>query len=485
MKRVVIIIGLLSGCHLLNAQNQEDVLRYSMLDYSGTARFNAMGGAFVSLGTDVSSISLNPGGLGAFDKSDFSITPSFIYNQTTSSYNGAILTNGDLNFNINNYSMVFKYTPSSKWEAAQWAIGYNRLNNFTSYSSIRAYSQGSSLLDNFVSRLNEEGITQDNILNNHPFDIGPAYEAWLINPVDTGATSYYHILDSALSVEQSNTKSTVGGMGETYIAYGGNYDDKLYLGASVGFPRIRYVENNTYTEETLDQDTGVRLSEFSVSDYLRTLGNGVNLKLGLIYKPKSWLRLGLSVHSPTYFFMTDRYNGTTTAYFKDGSVKSYDSPSGRYDYALTTPWRFLGGASLVFYNKGLISADYEFVDYSLGRLSTSAAGDNFFDQNTAVRSVYTAGSIIRLGGEYRLDPFRLRAGYQYRSNPINTTDYTGDLSQKTYSIGAGVKNKYTYIDVAYALSQSNTSLYLYDGVEESIHNEIWNSHITFTFGMQF
>ena len=44
----------------LSAQNNLDALRYSLLDINGSARVQAMGGAFSALGGDVSSIGINP-----------------------------------------------------------------------------------------------------------------------------------------------------------------------------------------------------------------------------------------------------------------------------------------------------------------------------------------------------------------------------------------------------------------------------------------
>ena len=55
------------------AQNEFDVLRYSNIEHYGDARFNAMGGSFGALGANMSSLSINPGGLGVFKSSDFSI----------------------------------------------------------------------------------------------------------------------------------------------------------------------------------------------------------------------------------------------------------------------------------------------------------------------------------------------------------------------------------------------------------------------------
>ena len=43
-------------CFISNAQNIDDVLRYSTDNLQGTARFQAMSGAFGALGGDLSSL---------------------------------------------------------------------------------------------------------------------------------------------------------------------------------------------------------------------------------------------------------------------------------------------------------------------------------------------------------------------------------------------------------------------------------------------
>ena len=51
----------------------EDVIKFSHFFNGGSARVQAIGGASYSLGGDISSISLNPAGLGFFNKKVFSL----------------------------------------------------------------------------------------------------------------------------------------------------------------------------------------------------------------------------------------------------------------------------------------------------------------------------------------------------------------------------------------------------------------------------
>ena len=90
MKRKIII--LLAAC-VAAAPLQDQNLEFGGLTYNndlmmstdfaalsrshpfGTARVMGMGGAFTSLGADLSSMSINPAGLGMYRRNEFSLTP--------------------------------------------------------------------------------------------------------------------------------------------------------------------------------------------------------------------------------------------------------------------------------------------------------------------------------------------------------------------------------------------------------------------------
>ncbi len=48
------------------SQNDLDAFRYSQQGISGSARFNAMGGAFSAIGADVTLAAINPAGLAIY-----------------------------------------------------------------------------------------------------------------------------------------------------------------------------------------------------------------------------------------------------------------------------------------------------------------------------------------------------------------------------------------------------------------------------------
>ena len=70
-----------------NAQTEIDALRYSQNNIVGTARFSAMAGAYGALGADFTTLSYNPAGIGFYQFSELTFTPS-IGNVIATSYFG-------------------------------------------------------------------------------------------------------------------------------------------------------------------------------------------------------------------------------------------------------------------------------------------------------------------------------------------------------------------------------------------------------------
>lgn len=79
----------------LSAQNNLDALRYSLLDNNGSARVQAMGGAFSALGGDVSSIGINPAASAVFLDSQGSFGFGLNTQNNAQSYFGDVTNSRD------------------------------------------------------------------------------------------------------------------------------------------------------------------------------------------------------------------------------------------------------------------------------------------------------------------------------------------------------------------------------------------------------
>lgn len=190
-------------------------------------------------------------------------------------------------------------------------------------------------------------------------------------------------------------------------------------------------------------------------------------------RPINALRLGLAVHTPTYYNLT-QYNDAFVDYgygYADGDLKPgyAGTPVERTDWKLRTPWRMIASAAVVIGPSAIISADYEYRPYQ-SMTTKFDNGDNCTDVNGDVKNYYKAANIIRLGAEYRINNhFSVRAGYAYESTPTGSEvkenrmqvytsgpndtgtnpSYTLDNSTQYITCGIGYRYKAFYADAAY------------------------------------
>lgn len=480
MKKISIIIVILTLASIrVSAQNEVDALRYSNVFFGGTARYVGLGGAFGALGADFSTLSTNPAGLGVFRNSEFSFTPSIYTAQTSSAFMGKTSEEIKYNFNFGNIGFVSSYKlrrphdEGKGWEYFNFGFGINRYANFNNRLLIEGYNNESSLITDYLAR------AQGNLIDElNPFDTELAYNTYLIDPVDSQG-NYSSIIPVNGGVKQSKSITTTGSMNEMVISLGGNYNEQFFIGGTIGFPFIRYNEQSTYRE--VDIDTISNFKEFTLNEDISTTGSGVNFKLGMIFKPVEYVRLGVAVHTPTFFTMKDSYSRVMSSKFDDGNKYESSSPNGKYDYELNTPMRMIGSIGFVIGKYGLISADYEFVDYSEARLR----GKNykFFEENDAIQNNYRAQNNIRVGAEVRLEPITLRGGYALYGSPYKSG--VNDGKKTAISGGIGLREKDYYLDIAYVYTMADENYYLYNPqLVKPVSNSFTTSAIMLTLGVK-
>src|SRR5690606_6828735 len=156
--------------------------------------------------------------------------------------------------------------------------------------------------------------------------------------------------------------------------------------------------------------------------------------------------------TPTWYSLTDDYSeGLDTRYWRqDGSavLPPYTNDDADYylNYNLRTPYRLNGGIAVTFANKGLISGDIEYMDYSSMHFSSKNDKGLEESNNRDIRNTYTSAVNFRLGAEYRLNDFlSLRAGYNTSGNPYKHLEY----AKENISGGLGYRTGNFYLDLTY------------------------------------
>lgn len=473
------VIGIL--CSVISfAQNDIDAMRYSQITFGGTARFASMGGSMSALGGDFSTLSFNPAGIAVYKKTELSITPSIFSQTTSSSYNDKNSSDRKLNFNLGNIGIVttFKVRDTTTgWSTLNFGFGYNRTNNFHNRTDARGFNTKSSLLDVYVANAN--GYSPESF---DGFSTGLAWTTYLINPDTSSPSNYYNHVITNYGQFQKKSTETKGSMGEIVFSFGGNYKEKLLVGATLGIVRAKYDEEIIY-EEIDDKDTISGFKSFKYVQNLNTEGTGINFKVGAIVRVTDWLRLGAAIHTPTGIKFADNYSSYMQSDLDSNITYADSSKEGSFNYSIVTPFRVIGSAGFIINKIGLINIEYEYLDYSSAQLYSHP--NVFGDVNTAIRSKYTSTGNLRIGGEVRFDPIALRIGYALYGSPFKTGD-NRDALRSSYSAGIGYRVNNFFIDFAYVRTMYTEKNYFYDpSLVNPVKNNYKASSFMLTLGVRF
>ncbi|WP_321345929.1 outer membrane protein transport protein [uncultured Draconibacterium sp.] len=474
MKKNILIL-LLTICVpvFTQAQDLRDALRYSNIQVSGTARAGGMGNAFGALGGDFTSVSINPAGLGVFRSSELTVTPKFTYGKTEGNYMNTLMEDTKYNFSLNNLSYVTVIPTASRSDvgliSVNLGIGYNRLKDFNSNLLMGGSGVTSSILDSWIENTNGENPFVDPSTYEFYDDLAIAEyggtdliykeENSDIWQSDIQRNPYDQYIEND-PVAQRKSISRTGSIDEYNFAVGLNFNHKVYLGATLGVTDIYYRESSTY-EEWDDQNIIPNFESLQFDEYLRTTGTGYNFKFGIIYKPINEIRLGASIHTPTFYDLHNFYHNEmyATINYTDGTQNQEAlSRLANYDYRLNTPLRATFSGAFVIAKKGLISIDYEYVDYSTAKLRKGGDGYNFTDENQEIKDAYKSVGNIRIGGELRAtNNLSLRAGYEYYPTAYNSTSLGNEQFKSNdklsiYSTGLGYRFGSLTFDLAYRLT---------------------------------
>jgi hypothetical protein len=457
----------------------EDAYRFSRANPSGSARIIGIGGTQWSLGGDVSNIAGNPAGLGFFRSSEASLSLGYSDWKVDTRYLGQNKTYNTSNFSLPNASYVMASPKgdleTGAFKGGAFGISFQRIANFnTEYGYYSDLEGQSSIIDFYLQ--DAFGIPESQIEN---YGLtGLAYQTYQINPVafdeEGNPISNPDTYDSFVLgfPFQDENITQEGSASQMTFSYGANFNHKVFVGGGVGIRSLSFSSFKTYNEEFNDQP----LASSSLRENLYINGIGVNLNLGLIYKPIDYLNLGFVFQTPTWYSLNEEYEAGMTAIYNNYYYEEEDITLGRQDavsdlvisnYGLNTPLKIGGGATFFLGKNGFISADVDWVDYSAGRINS-----NDFDEgpdNQVIKSIYASTINYRIGGEARLDAWRLRAGYAYFGDPY--ADSPGiDQSTQQFSGGIGVKLQSISIDLA-LFNQKYSGLYRsYQVLDENNNN---------------
>lgn len=434
------------------AQSVGDALRYSQTSAGLTARSIGVGGSMGALGADLSAMTGNPAGIAWYRSTEIVLSPG-VSGQSSRSLlvsdpNNIEQPETVSSFMLGSAGLVIHSRPKrqSKWRTFNFAAGLSRTASFRREFYYAGKSPG-SITDRFVELAN--GYLPEDLEQIDPFEAYPAWQVFAIdNPDPDAPRTYVNDFASNPSVRRSQSVIERGSVTELGLSFGANYEEKLMLGATIGFPLVNYEYRSAYNETDVDSIDIFEALDFN--ERLDTRGIGVNLRLGFIYRPSQLLRFGLAFHTPSWISLDDSYS-TTIAFLNDINFERLEaeSPIGEFQYSLATPWRVIGSAGMIFGSSGFLTAEVEYLDYGQANYNFTKDDPSFQDEEAAVnnqiRTSLGSAVVVRVGGEMAWEVFRLRAGLGLRQSP-----FEGDQSlNESIHFGLGIRENGFFLDLGY------------------------------------
>lgn len=437
------------------AQSVVDALQVTQSDFKGTARYMSMGGAFTALGGDLSSIALNPAGIGVYRHSEIGATLDIDIQKSKGLTQGVTVSNKQTKAYCNNFGYVGAVNLDGVLQNFNWGVTYNRLASFDRVVGGYAPRTGTSLTNYVADYTN--GIPAADMdfgqegSGYNPYNTGIdwlsilSYSSFMINP--TGSDTYQGLYFPAANGYPETTADAElyvqekGHVDNYLFTFGGNFSNIVYWGLGIGINDFNYRRFTNYSEsmedaEVYDPDTkgtANGAAGFYLDNYKEISGTGYNFSFGLIVKPVQELRIGASIASPTWYTFDHSYYGKTEFmytpdYDPNARTSGNDYTDDAYfNWKLRTPWRFNVGLAGVIGTKAIVSVDYEYKAYN-DMTAKYGDYDNYGylmgyseakELNADVSRITQATNTVRIGAEYRVTPkFSIRAGYNYESGNI-------------------------------------------------------------------
>ncbi len=475
------VLSLMAGS--LYAQNEYDALRFSQGYVQGSARSAAMGGAFGALGGDASVLAINPAGIGVFSDPDLSFTLDFMQNEVNTSPSSVNSKDTRNALKISNLSMMIPHDNGNSSGFTGWTFGiaFNRLNDFSQKEYYNYINPSNSMLDALCDRA--EGVYKSAL---NEFNTGLAFDAYLIDNVKDEDKIYCNPHQNAWSGQegaynerQRRTLDTKGGINSWDFAVATSFHHRLLLGASLGINTINYKANSKYSED--DEMNLVPYEYWDFSEKNEVHGTGANLKLGLLAKPIDWFNFGVSLHTPTFYSMHDKFYSKLHAQYDEAINEAGDSyfeqisPNNTFDYKLRTPFKYVLSAALIAPSYTILSFDYEHLDYSNCELEDNDFEDySFYTENEASRNNFQAVNNMRVGLEQSVQNLAFRLGYAMYGNPYKFVN--GDKQRQILSAGVSFKHlnaagNIVYFDLTGTYHIYQTDGYLYESSSNPQHSQ--------------
>ena len=482
------------------AQSAYDGLLFSENNYEGTARSVAMGNAFTALGGDLGSITINPAGSAVAGYSQFTITPGLTFSASTAQ-GVSPYTDGSLpyferkmrssmtTFNVPNMGMTINWDTNRTYGVKNVTFGFvvnksasfdqdvyaNGLNSTTSFMGAMAFGATEEYMWADQLSLKDNPYAYDDC----PWQYVVGYNSNMISPYGgdeygdffAGASELLYDNEPPMlggKLEQTYGRRVTGGKFDYVFNLGANVSDFLYIGANVGISSLDYNYDEYFKESAVNPSQfglildGKRVNFVEMKNryWYEADGSGAYAKFGAILTPGGGLRIGAAIQTPTMNTIIERWGYSGSTEFSLSEFNGYEvSPDGEYTYNFIAPFRANLGLAYTFGSFGIISADYEYCDYSQMQFTTQGGDRDYFDDvNNAIKEIFGPQHMWRFGAEAKLGALSLRGGYGFSTSPEKHFDGT---YRSNFSFGLGYSSKGSFFtDFAVRKNIYNNEYYM-------------------------
>ena len=455
------------------AQGVDDACLFSQTYYQGTAKALGMGNAMGAVGGDMTSVCINPAGMGIYRSTEFTTTLSLMDNYISSSYNGTTNCDNSMRLSIPNLGYVGTKQRSNykPLRYTQFGIGLTRTNDFNMNTFSKGINPTSSKIDSYLDRMN--GYSPDDLHDVFPYDIYPAWSTYLVDLYEDDMGEYYGSPVPQGNIWQGQESAFKGRSESWTFAGSANYYDRLFLGMSVDLAHIKRWGVRTFQESRVE-GTNTEFNQWHYREDLSSTGWGVNMKAGLIFHATHWLRLGAAFHSPTLYSFDETWQTETESQILGITRKSLSLESS-YEYTFISPLKWVGSMAFVLHNYGMISLDAEYTNYGAARFK--ASDYDYGAVNDDIQDAFGKTFNFRLGSEWLLGRSYLRLGAAYYGSPFGLGEPGGSVKKASCGISMPVSDDTTF-DFAYELTYGKSYHFLYDagalGIEPVTQKQIRN-----------
>ena len=420
LTRVTITLALMFACFVFGsrigvAQVEEIAIGNT---FGLGARTMGMGGAFLAVADDFTTMYWNPAGLAQIRKFElFSGVSHSVRDVETEFTRGRPAEADSSQTRPNSIGLVYPLYATRGGFAL--ALGYNRPQNFDSSIAIKG--------------------------------------------LDPSSSSIF----SGLDVDETNSNS--GGIGIWSFGAGVFISDSILLGGSVDFWHgSSFNELDSAAEDINGIDP--EIESFAFHDTVDREYSGFSGRFGVLAFAGENVTLGGTVTLPVGLEVSEIWEQQTIVNFDDGE-ESVEGDAGSILFDIERPFEFGGGVAIKLLEKRLtLAGDVQFTDWTQTEYDPLPADDV---QNNFNR-FYDSTVQMRVGAEYRIPVIETSIRVGYFRDPIPFQDRDIDSDRDFLTVGVGrIFDQIIKLDVAYmrgSWEQSSNSL-----TENQVSNRVFVS----------